>query len=132
MGGKVSSLDIETEDMVELLMKFESGVHAELHINYLNRTRIREFIIIGEKGIIRWDSSEGDVKYFDSAEQCWKTYREPFEFHINDTYVSEMQHFISCIQGKETSLNDAREGRGVMEIVENAKKSLNTQMPIKM
>jgi predicted dehydrogenase len=132
MGGKVSNLEIDTEDMVELFIKFSNGVYGEIHINYLNRTRLREFVIVGENGIISWDSSEGVVKHFDSRENCWKVYTEGFEFHINDTYVLQMKHFINCIIKKEKPLNDVKEGRCVIEIVESAKKSMETGQPVKL
>lgn len=129
-GGKVSNLEIDTEDLVELFMKFSNGVHAVIHINYLNRTRLREFVIIGENGIIEWDSNAQSVKIFNSNEKCWKVYQQEFEYHINDTYVKEMDHFIGCINGNEKSLNDANEGRYVLEIVECARKSMGTGMPV--
>lgn len=130
IGGTMSDLEIDTEDMAELVMKCSNGVHAEVHLNYLNRTRLREFLIIGENGLIKWDSNDGTVKHFDAMEKCWKVYREEFEFHINDTYILEMRHFINCIFGKEKSINDAREGKSVIELVECAKKSLETGQPV--
>ena len=130
LGGKVSNLEIDTEDMAEILMKCPGNIIAELHVNYLNRTRIREFMIVGENGIISWNSNEGVVKHFNSDENCWKVFREEFEFHINDTYILEMKHFINCISGKEKSINNAREGRFIIEVIEKAKESMKTGQQI--
>jgi predicted dehydrogenase len=130
LGGKVSNLEIDTEDMAEILMKCSGGIIAELHVNYLNRARLREFVIVGENGIIGWDSNKGTVRHYDPKIKCWKEYREEFEYHINDTYVLEMKHFINCIIGKEKSINDAKEGRFIIQVVECAKESMKTGQQI--
>jgi len=124
IGGKLSNLEIDTEDMVELTLKTENGVHLAVHMNYLNRTRQRDFQIIGEKGIIKWDSTDGKVRHFDADLQCWLVRDMDFEFHINDTYMNEVRHFLDLVNGKATSLNDEREGLATLAVVEAAKASM--------
>ncbi len=130
VGGKHSDLDIDTEDMAELVMKYSNGMYAEVHLNYLNRTRLREFVIVGEDGIIKWDSTEQSVKLFEAKDGCWKVYGVEFEFQINDTYVLEMKHFLRCIYGEEESINGASDGRASVEIISCAKESMQTGQPV--
>jgi predicted dehydrogenase len=129
VGGKQSDLEIDTEDMAELVMRCFNGAYAEVHLNYLNRTRLREFVIVGENGIIKWDSNEQSVKLFETEDRCWKVYNVEFEFQINDTYVLEMKHFLRCICGEEESINGASDGRASVEIISCAKESMRTGKP---
>ena len=107
-------------------MKTESGVHLAVHMNYLNRTRQREFQVVGEKGIIRWDSTDGTVRLFDADKKCWLEYGMAFEFHINDTYLEEVRHFGEIAEGRADSINDETDGRAVMTVVDCAKESMAT------
>lgn len=132
IGGKVSDLEIDTEDMVELTMKTASGIHLAVHMNYLNRTRQRDFQIIGEKGIVKWDSTIGKVELFDASLKCWKVYDMAFEYHINNTYLEEVRHFIALTSGKVKSLNDETEGLSTLALVEAAKLSMSTGRNILM
>jgi predicted dehydrogenase len=132
LGGRVSGLEIETEDLVELLIRFASGPSAAVNLNYLNRTRLREFVIIGETGLLAWNSNKRAVEHFDPKDGCWKVYGEAFEFQINDTYVDEVKHFLRVAAGEVPSINDAHEGRAVMELVEAARESMRTGRPVRI
>src|SRR5438034_6395276 len=50
--GRVSSLEIDTEDNADVLLRFDYGAVANIHLDYLQRTYRRACDFIGEDGVI--------------------------------------------------------------------------------
>lgn len=121
--GKFSSLEINTEDMAEILLKFKSGSVAEVHLDYLQRFYGRSCQLIGEEGTILWDFHEKQVKLYSAKSEKWETFSQDPAYDINQMYVDEIKHFIFCLQGKARPMQDIKEGKKVLEIALAAKKS---------
>jgi len=126
--GKLSSLDIDTEDMAEILLRFDSGTIAEVHMDYIQRAYNRSCELIGEDGTITWSFQDNQVKVYSAKDKKWQSYGHPPEvdYEINEMYVAEMEHFLRCIRGDEAAVLDAREAKSELEIVLAAKKSSDT------
>ncbi|MBN1431627.1 MAG: Gfo/Idh/MocA family oxidoreductase, partial [Methanomicrobiaceae archaeon] len=121
--GKYSQLDIDTEDMAEMLLKFKSGAVGEIHLDYLQRAYGRSCQIIGEKGTILWDFNTKKVSLYSVEKREWQYFDEPEGYDVNQMYIEEMKYFIRCIAGKEKSFNDINEGIRILNIVIAAKES---------
>lgn len=130
--GKFSHLEIDTEDMAEILLKFETGAIAEIHLDYIQRFRARSCHLIGDRGTIIWDQKERAVRLYSAGNNHWRVYPESFDNDINKMYIKEMQHFIRCIEGKEQSVRNEKEAKRVLEIALAAKKSAQTHQIIKV
>jgi len=126
---KLSHLDIDTEDVAEILLRFHSGAIAEVHLDYVQRSSSRSCQIIGEEGTILLDSNEKNVKLFSIKDKKWQVFPENLDY--NQMYVEEMKHFINCIEGKEEPIIDVTEGKKVLEIALAAKESSKTGKVIK-
>lgn len=124
--GKFSDIKIDTEDMAEILLKFETGAIAEVHLDYIQRTRGRSCQLIGDKGTIIWDQSEAAVKFYSAGNGYWQVYPEPFDYSINDMYLKQMEHFLRCIKGEERSIQDVTEAKSVLKIALAARESART------
>jgi predicted dehydrogenase len=129
--GKLSSLEIDTEDTTEILLTFNSGTIAEIHLDYIQRSYSRSCQIIGEEGTILWDFKEGQVKLFTTADD-WQVFPQPEDYNVNRMYIDEMKHFLDCINGKAQSTQDIKEGKKALEIALSAKKSAKTGNSIKL
>lgn len=121
--GKFSSLDIDTEDMAEILLKFSSGALAEVHLDYLQRSYGRSCQIIGEEGTILWDFNEKEVKYYSARTKKWQAFPQEAVYDINQMYVEELRHFVLCVHGQQRSMQDIHAGKRVLEIALAAKES---------
>jgi len=127
--GKLSSLEIDTEDTAEILIKFDSGAIGEVHLDYIQRTKSRACQIIGEEGTIIWDINEECVKLFKAESGKWEIYPQKKDFDVNNMYTDEMKYFIECIEKGERVYPDARDGKKVLEIAVSAKQSsLNKEL----
>jgi predicted dehydrogenase len=119
--GKVSDLEINSEDIAEILLKTESDVIAHIHLDYLQRKYSRGCKIIGEKGTIIWDYSTNVIREFNILDNEWKSYH--IEFDLNKMYVEEMKHFLKCIKHNDRPLVSLEDGKRVLEVAAAAKKS---------
>jgi len=113
---KVSTLDIDTEDLAEIFLKFKSGIIAQIHLDYLQRTYRRYYKFIGEKGIVIWDFIKQNVELYSKRTNQWKVYQESININREIMFIDEVKHFISCIKDKEHSINDILLAKKVLEV----------------
>jgi UDP-N-acetylglucosamine 3-dehydrogenase len=56
------------EDMLFGLLRFPQGITAALEINWLTPTKIRETLVLGEKGMFRVDDLLQDLYFFENSQ----------------------------------------------------------------
>lgn len=127
--GKVSNLEIDTEDVAEINLWLQGGALANLHVDYLQRAYQRRYEFYAEKGTLIWDSREG-LRLYSAATKSWSEFPDGRNLDANFTYLEEMRHFLACIAGKETPVADLRRGKAVLEWVLAAKRSSETKCVI--
>lgn len=120
--GKLSRLEIETEDTAAILLRFAGGTLGEVHLDYVQRAYHRTCQIIGDAGTIHWDYA-GDVRWFSAAAREWRAFPPPVGWEWPQMYVDEMRHCLRCWAGEERPALDAAEGRRVLEVAVAAKES---------
>lgn len=121
--GKVSKLEIDTEDNADIFLLFSSGVVANVHLDYLQRTYRRSCELIGEEGVIVWDYIAQTVRLYGEEDRHVEVFLENINHERNQMFIEELRHFVACIQGTEKPALDATEGRAVLQIALAAKTS---------
>ncbi len=117
---KVSDLSIETEDIADLILVFQSGAQATVHLDYLQRPAHRSYELFGTQGTIHWSLGNGLFVYrANSGER--EVFPEPPGLDLNSTYLEELQHFIDCIRGEARAFLDARRGKEILKLILAAK-----------
>lgn len=101
LAGRVSDLEIDTEDVAAIVVRFESGAIGTVHLDYLQRTPTRTCRLIGEAGTIEWDYHTQTVRTFLPGSGLADTFTYP-SFTRNDRFVAEMRHLLACLDGDET------------------------------
>jgi predicted dehydrogenase len=112
VGGHLSSLEIDVEDVASILMECRAdgrGFPVHLHLDFVQRPPVRTFEIVGDAGRIDADLRSltvtvrhGDGRLADGAS---------FEgFERNRMFLDEMSHFLDCLAGKAAPLVPIREG----------------------
>jgi predicted dehydrogenase len=101
------SLEIETEDVAEVILKFESGVLGTIHLDYLQQQLVRNCMITGSTGTIFWNLAVRKVNWIENGstkEFCYE------HADRNDRFVSIMKSFMSDESDPRlTSLQDGIE-----------------------
>lgn len=90
IGGHVSDLEIDVEDVVDLSMSFQiSGAHCELpvilHEDFLQKPGSRNCKIIGNAGKLAIDFTDSSIQVFD---------REGNVFSMRNINLNEMNYFL--------------------------------------
>jgi predicted dehydrogenase len=127
VAGKFSRLEIDTEDVAAILVRFESGVVGEIHLDYIQRAYRRTCQIIGDDGTLHWDYTEGEVRWFSAQTKRWKVYDDPPGWLPNQMYLDEMKHFLRCLAGEEKPALDIFDAARVLRIALAAKESAREQ-----
>jgi len=122
MGGKLSNLEIDTEDLVSILYSFENCPVVHIHFDYLQRYYNRSCQIIGEYGTISWDYRDHHVEWYDARDDVWHKYL--VEEGVNEMYVRELEHFFECVKYRKQSCQTVEETLEVQQMVESIRKHL--------
>lgn len=131
-GGKLSDLEMNTEDTAAFLLKFSNNAVGIMEMDYVKRAYERTCELIGENGTIKWDFKEHVVKCFSAEKKEWTTYSYDAGYDLNEMYVEELKCFINCIKENESPPVDALEGQKVLKVALAAKESLKEKKVIKL
>jgi predicted dehydrogenase len=116
---KSSNLDIDTEDTAHIIITFENGVIAYIHLDMTSKQYTRFCVIDYDKiqEILTWNYKSDSLTF-----KFTKKYLKYGGLN-GDPYVSEMQSFIDSIKNHTPSMVDVTSSIKVMEVIMAAKLS---------
>jgi len=117
---KIKHLDIDVEGLAEIGLALKNGVIGSVHVNYIQRPGCHNLEIIGDKGTIKWDNSDGIVKIFQADTNQWVFHNPPKGFERNDLFIAELKHFIDVIKDNIKPICSLEDGIEVQKIVNAA------------
>jgi len=120
--GKLSDLDVETEDAAGILLKFASRSIGMIRLDFVRRDYSRSCELICQKGTIKWNYQDDFVQIYQRDKKTWKVHNNLMP-DKNEMYVAEMKHFVECILKKEEPLINGEEGLETLKIALAAKTS---------
>ena len=126
VGGKRSSLEVDVEDTVDILLDCD-GVAVHLHQDLLQRPTTRRYEVLGEGGKIAWDYNAGSFAVSRSEGVETRSFEG---FERNELFLAELRHFLACVEGLEQPLVGVREGADSLRIALAAKRSLQAGEPV--
>jgi predicted dehydrogenase len=120
VAGKISALDIDTEDTAEILCRFAGGVIGSAHMDYVQRVPMRTGTIVGDEATLTYDLLKHECQVHRPGVPP-VVHAFP-EFVRNEMYVAELARFLEAIQGDTSCSPSLREGIDVLEIALRAKR----------
>ena len=87
------ALQIETEDVSEVLLRFESGAIGTIHLDYLQQKLVRNCMITGYDGTIFWNLADKNVKWIGKDKEEHEFSYTSFE--RNERFLQIVQRFLS-------------------------------------
>ena len=118
-----SGLNLAVEDTADVLLQFENGGTANVHLDYLQRPAQHDLLIIGTEGSIYWDNTTGSAKYYDPQENKWHEVQPPADFERNRLFMDEMAHFLRVAHQEETPICTLEDGVIALLITEAVHRS---------
>jgi predicted dehydrogenase len=131
MGGHLSDLEIDVEDTASTLLKCRADgrpIPVHVHQDYLQKPPVRTCDFIAEKGRLHVNLLEARLKAWDAegrlcADEDFSTLAR------NEMFLSEMRHFLECVEGKTESCIPFAEGVKSLAVAVAAQKSLQSGSP---
>jgi predicted dehydrogenase len=117
---RVSSLEISTDDIADLTVRFASGAVGNIHMNLFAWNMHSHFELMGEEGVIQWRRFSNEIRLFDPKSNRWEVY--PFTCQLNEMYVDEVRHFLEVIKGA-APVCDGWDGLKTMRVIEAARRA---------
>ncbi len=121
--GMVSGLDMDTEDHVEIIVEFESGVVCLVHMDYLQHGYSRRCKIICKDGTAVWDFASGKIGIITRKQKRWKWVEMDAELYYNKMYLDEIKYFLDSARLKKETFNSVESSVRVLELAIAANKS---------
>jgi predicted dehydrogenase len=122
----VSNLEIDVEDVALLICEHRGGSLSQIELDYVQRNYDRGCHIVGEKGSLTWDFSNGTVTLQKVGSEK-QTFQQPSDWQLNQMYVDSLYHFLECIEAGTTPMNSVKEAAEVLRVVLAAKTSSKTR-----
>jgi predicted dehydrogenase len=126
LAGRLSNLEIDSEDTAEILLGFESGAFGSVHMDYVRRNYDCRLEIIGEEGTLEWSYENHALAWYSGRDRVWRRTEWP-DYDPNEMYLEQMRHFLAVLEGRERSVHDVCDARRVLEIALAAKQSSATR-----
>lgn len=125
MASTVSKLQVDVEDSASLLIRFSSGCHVDLHLDFVQRIASRSCKLVAEEGTAIWDDATP------SCVRILRPGREPeicrYNFDDNEMYLSEMKEFLGCITTNQAPQVGAEHAAKVLELALAARAAAETK-----
>lgn len=119
MGGKLSELEVDVDDLSSSLVEFRRSdggrLIAELHQDFFQRPTSRSCVVIAERGRLEWNLGERRFRRWDASSSLVE--EEDFSaFPRNQLFVEELKHFLGCIAERTRPDVGIREGARSLEL----------------
>ena len=99
VGGTVSELEIDADDLAEMVLTFRSGVVANVHMDIYGRKHRKTLSVYGEKGNIDWDFYENRVSIYHADQKATQSWN--YNCDRNDMFLEQVKCFLGAIDGKD-------------------------------
>jgi len=134
LGGHLSSLDVDVEDVTSTLMQFErNGIQFPVHLqqDYIQRPPSRNCEIIGDTGKIEMDLLRHTITLYDAEGQVAQS-NEFSGFQRSQMFIEETQRFLACIESHAAPAITLRDGAQSLRMALAAKESLEKGIVVSM
>jgi predicted dehydrogenase len=124
-------LQVETEAIAGIVLKFRSGIVGQIHVDFVRRDYSRGCEFICSEGTVNWSYEANSVKVYRAQSMQWEIFSDVIT-DSNEMYLSELTHFIDCVSfGKEPVVN-GDEGLKTLQLALAAKESAAKGMVVKL
>jgi len=125
---KISSLEIETDDNVDMMVYFKDNLRVNLHLDLYARPHEKSIQFVGENGTLIWEPNRIRIGKQMAAE--WEI--ENFSCDRNDMFVAVAEEFLTIIAGHADYTCTIDDGVRVLKLIEAARASSREEKVIRL
>jgi predicted dehydrogenase len=125
---KISGLEIETDDNVDMLVFYSSGMRVSLHLDLYARPHEKSIQFVGEKGTLIWEPNS--IRVGKEMDPDWEL--EEFNYDRNDMFIGVAEEFLKLLAGDGTQTCCLDDGVRVLEIIEAARQSNRSEKVVRL
>jgi predicted dehydrogenase len=114
---KLSDLEVDVEDTAKIGLRFEGGALGSLHLDYNQQPPAHYFEVIGTKGSLQWNLSDGMTRIFKAEKKDWEAYPLSAGWERNVMFMEQMKHFVAVVRGEEEPSCTLDDGIRVMKLI---------------
>ena len=121
------ALEIETEDVCDVLLRFQNGSIGSIHLDYLQQKLVRNCMITGYHGTITWNLADSKVSWINKDKHQEEYNYKDFE--RNDRFIEIMKAFLQ--NKSDRRLTNLEQGIESLRLVLAAKHSAENEVFVK-
>jgi predicted dehydrogenase len=125
---KVSDLEIDSDDNVDMLVFYDSGMRVSLHLDLYARPHEKSIQFAGENGTLIWQPNS--IKIGKEMDPDWEI--EEFDYDRNDMFVGVAEEFLNILSGGSVQTCTLEDGIRVLKLIEAARQSSTAEKIIKI
>jgi len=115
---KLSDLEVDVEDTAKIGLRFQGGALGSLHLDYNQQPPAHYFEIIGTKGSLQWNLSDGATRIYRAVVKDWEVYPLSETWERNVMFMEQMKHFLQVVLGETAPSCTLEDGVRVMRLIE--------------
>ncbi len=125
---KISSLQIDTDDNVDMMVFFEDNLRVNLHLDLYARPHEKSIQFVGETGTLIWEPNR--IRIGKQMDPEWE--KEEFSYDRNDMFVAVAEEFLNLIGGQADHTCTVDDGVRVLKLIEAARTSSREEKVIEL
>lgn len=133
LGGKLSSLDVDVDDVSSSLLEFRGSqgrvLPVRLHQDFVQRPPERRLSIVGEAGKLEWSLSARNLRRFGPDGELCESH-DYSELPRNRLFEAELAHFLACVERGEAPNVSLRAGAQSLAVALSILESQQSGMPV--
>ena len=122
MNGKISELELDTDDIAEIGLRMANGLVGTIHLVYYSRPTRNGLEVIGSKGKLRCTNLNGIVT-LSPSDGIAEHYEPEPPYDRNNMFLDEMRRFIEVTSGNAQPSCTLEDGIAAQRMVELIRRS---------
>jgi UDP-2-acetamido-3-amino-2,3-dideoxy-glucuronate N-acetyltransferase len=123
-------------DITLTILEFKNGVKGHVFVSWLHPYKEQKLIVVGSQGMAVFDDMSKEKLFLYPHTIEWKDGKIPVaqkaDFQVipagaGEPLKLELQHFLECLQTRQTPKTDGEEGLRVLKVLEAAENALVTK-----
>jgi len=118
---RLSSLEIETDDNVDIIAIYKGGLRVTIHLDLYGRPHEKFITVTGEDGTLHWSFEPNCIRFSRDSKQEWED--QDFNYERNDMFVRLAEEFIHILDDQTAITCTLDDGINVLAIIEACRES---------